>query len=115
MDTESALSWIDAQAPEMLRLLESWSAINSYTWNLPGLARMAAALEEEFGGMEHLALPEATSIDARGEATSQSVGEALRLVVRPQAATRVLLNIHYDTVYPPDDPFQLAVRVDADT
>src|SRR5438034_193339 len=59
MDTEAALAWIDGQLPGMVRLLEGWSAINSYTWNLAGLARMAKALEEEFGVMEHIARPAA--------------------------------------------------------
>jgi glutamate carboxypeptidase len=115
----SPLDWIDTQGEAMVRLLETWSAINSESHNIPGLARMAAALELEFdsiGGVRRTVdLRGQDSIDSTGKSATLPLGKAISIVKRSEAAKRVFLNIHYDTVYPPEHPFQRTTRVDPNT
>ena len=116
--TVQMLEWIDTQQDRMIELLETWAEINSYTYNIPGLTRMADALATAFaslGHVERIDLPPATSVNSRGELEQHPLGQALRVMVRPDAPVQALLNIHYDTVYPPESPFQSAVRVDQRT
>jgi glutamate carboxypeptidase len=85
------LRCIDDQNDKWLELLRTWCAISSGTDHLPGLASMADALADAFGSfgeVRRIPLPTATHIR------------------RPDAPVRVLLMIHYDTVYGPDSPFQ---------
>ncbi|KHL26246.1 hypothetical protein PK98_07150 [Croceibacterium mercuriale] len=116
-DEQQALAPIDGAA--MLARVEGWCAINSGTRNLPGLARQAQALADAFA-----ALPGAVTlvdpapvrmIDAAGREVAQAHGQHLLVRVRPDAARRVLLTGHMDTVYPADHPFQFARWLDADT
>src|SRR5207253_7136774 len=55
----------------------------------------------------------------RGEPVEQPLGRALRATKRHEpssgVAVRVLLNIHTDTVYPLDHPFQSVTRIDEHT
>jgi len=87
-----------------------WCEMNSYTFNLAGLAHVGVAVELamlELGAhLEWIELPPAESIDARGAVANQPLGRALRARKRPEAAKQVFLGIHLDTVYPPDQPFQ---------
>jgi glutamate carboxypeptidase len=110
---------IDAHAPSRIDLLRRWSAINSGTYNLSGLATMCDALRDSFahlGAREELHdLAPAESVDAGGHVVRQPLGRALRLVKRSGAARRVFLCIHYDTVFAKDDPFQSPRDVDATT
>lgn len=103
----------------MLQRLRRWSEINSGTDNLPGLARMHAELVEAFaplgGEMKSLDLPPATSIDSGGNIVSQPLGQTIQIIKRPDAPLRVLLVIHYDTVYGVDHPFQTTTLLDDDT
>jgi glutamate carboxypeptidase len=99
---------IDDRRDQWLGLLGNWCAISSGTFHLPGLARMADALATEFGAfgdVQRINLPPSTQIDAAGNEIALPLGQALRIVRRPSAALRVLLVIHYDTVYGPDNPF----------
>jgi len=115
----SHLEWIDTQATEMLRLVTEWSNINSGSRNLEGLAHFTEVVQKEFeslgGEIELRDLPPMESVDSKGNIVQSSVGRALRIVKRPQAALRILLCIHLDTVYGIDHPFQRATRVDAQT
>src|SRR6202008_3311729 len=54
-------------------------------------------------------------IDSAGKIVQTKLGRALRYVKRPEAKSRVLLNIHYDTVYAADHPFQASRMTDDDT
>src|SRR5947208_298536 len=93
------LQWIDSQADAMARLLVGWVNINSGSHHLPGLSKMLAALEQEFaalgGRRERIDLPAAREVDAQGNAVEKELGSALRIIKRPDAPLRVLLNIHY--------------------
>ncbi|HEY2585127.1 MAG TPA: hydrolase [Tepidisphaeraceae bacterium] len=113
------LQWIDAQHGRMRGLVERWASVNSWTHNLAGLATLATQLESDFailGGEVTLRdLPPQEAIDARGNLTFTPLGKAISIVKRPDAPVRVFLGIHYDTVYPPDDPFQSVDAPDAFT
>jgi glutamate carboxypeptidase len=103
----------------MLAQTERWSAINSGTGNLEGLARQAQALADAFAALPgelELRQPAAvTAVDAAGHEVERAHGRHLVLSVRPQAARRFLLTGHMDTVYPADHPFQAATWRDGDT
>jgi glutamate carboxypeptidase len=102
----------------MLARTERWSAINSGTGNLPGLARQAEELAEAFAALPgELELREpapVTTIDAAGREIGQENGRHLLLSVRPAAPRRFLLTGHMDTVFAPDHPFQHGRWLDAD-
>lgn len=98
-----------ADAP-MLDQVQRWTAINSGTGNLPGLARMAEALGEAFGalpGALELVAPEPVeNVAANGVVNAIEHGRHLHLTVRPEAPVQMLFTGHMDTVYPADHPFQ---------
>src|SRR5256886_17456953 len=101
-----------------LRVIE-FCNINSYTFNLEGVARVGAEAEhmlEALGAqIEWIDLPPAESIDDRGEMVQRPLGKALRARKRPDAPRQVFLGIHLDTVYPPDQPFQEVQGIDQNT
>jgi glutamate carboxypeptidase len=113
------LSWIDSQRDAMRDRVIRWVDINSYTFNLPGLAKIGAEVEAILGGLgattEWIDLPAAESIDSRGNIVQQPLGRALRAVKRRDAKRQIFLGIHLDTVYPPDQPFQRAESIDSNT
>jgi glutamate carboxypeptidase len=109
---ESILSWITQQErPTVQRVIE-WANINSHSHNTAGLAKMAEKLAADFsilgGELKWHDLPPAVSINSQGQTVQTPLGRALTIIKRPDAPLRVLLNIHMDTVYPPDSPFQTA-------
>ncbi len=110
------LAGIDAA--EMLARTERWSAINSGTGNLPGLATMAGELADAFSELPgELTLEEpspVSSIGANGREMAQQNGRHLVLSVRPEAKRSFLLTGHMDTVYAADHPFQSPRWLDED-
>jgi len=114
-----SLDWINAQQPTATALLSSWAAINSASENLPGLAQMIAALEQQFsslqGNMQRIELPPTSTISVMGTPVSQPHGQALKITKRPEALIQVFLGGHMDTVYLPSDPFQTTEHLDANT
>lgn len=108
-DLSPYLCLIDQRNEKWLDLVRDWCAISSGTYHLPGLKMMADALSEAFGAfgeVRRISLPPAMQIDSSGVESSAPLGHALQIVRRPNAPLRVLLVIHYDTVYGPDNPFQ---------
>ncbi len=103
----------------MLAQVEQWCAINTGTGNLAGLARQAGLLADGFAPLPgDVSLIEAPSVAAMGadglEKTIEN-GRHLVLRVRPDAARRVLLTGHMDTVFPASDPFQKRTWLDNQT
>jgi glutamate carboxypeptidase len=96
--------------PPMLDRTLSWSAINSGTTNLAGLADMAGRLTEALsvlpGEIELTAAEPVMRIGADGVEESLAHGDHLVLRVRPRAGRRVLLTGHMDTIFSADHPFQ---------
>ena len=101
----------------MLPQVRSWAAINSGTRNLAGLNSVANGLADAFavlpGAIDLVEAAPVESIAADGTISQLGHGRHLHLNVRPDAAVRMLLTGHMDTVYPVDHPFQtLAMRDD---
>jgi len=103
----------------MLDQVMAWSAINTGTRNLDGLARQAELLAQAFAALpgdvtlEAAAPVEAVTADGRSVAIAH--GDHLVLRVRPQANRRFLLTGHMDTVFPAEHPFQATRWIDHQT
>lgn len=110
LSPEETLLLDAAGAAPMLDQVQRWAAINSGSHNPDGLARMAAALADEFAALPgELRLVDGEpveSIDASGRVETRAMGRHLLLIVRPDASRRVLLTGHMDTVFAADHPFQ---------
>ena len=93
-----------------------WSAINSGTGHLTGLAKMADELAEAFaalpGEVELVDPAPVTAIDADGREVEVANGMHLVCRVRPEAGRRLILTGHMDTVFPKDHPFQANTWLD---
>jgi glutamate carboxypeptidase len=100
----------------MLDQVLVWSAINTGTRNLDGLARQADLLAEAFAALPgDITLEEAAPVEAvtaEGRSVAIAHGRHLVLRVRPQANRRFLLTGHMDTVFPADDRFQTPRWID---
>ena len=106
-------------APAMLATTRAWSAINTGTANLDGLAKQAALLADAFsalpGEIELVDPAPVTVVAPDGREVEKPHGRHLVLRVRLQAERRVLLTGHMDTVFPVDHPFQDQRWVDDET
>jgi glutamate carboxypeptidase len=99
-----------AQAEPMLDQVLSWSAVNSGSRNLSGLAAMAGLLGDAFadlpGQLELLDPARVDAVDAAGKTIELQHGRNLRLTVRPDAPVQLLFTGHMDTVFAVDHAFQ---------
>jgi len=99
-----------AQAEPMLDQVLAWSAVNSGSRNLSGLAAMAGLLGDAFaelpGELELLDPARVEAVDTSGETIELPHGRNLRLKVRPDAPVQLLFTGHMDTVFAVDHPFQ---------
>ena len=106
-----------AAAPMREQVLD-WAAINTGTGNLTGLASFAGKLADAFAvlpGDLRLVDPAAVDgVDADGATFAIRRGQHLHLTVRPDAAVRVLLTGHMDTVFPASHQFQQCRWIDDD-
>jgi len=115
------LKWIDEQQEAMTELLIKWAQINSGTYNVPGVQRMGMEVAKEFaalgGEQKMVEVPEAEGVDSKGKMVKWPLGKVIvqKKADAGEGAVRVLLGIHYDTVYPADSAFQDVERVDAQT
>lgn len=103
----ASIAALPGRTAELVDLLEQWANLNSGSGHLAGLDRMRAALRTSFSR----AFPAATITELECQGTAR----ALRVCMRPQARTRILLSGHFDTVFEANDPFQQCTRVDAHT
>ncbi|MGD0464577.1 MAG: hydrolase [Tepidisphaeraceae bacterium] len=114
---QPALDWIAAQRDRMLQRVTDWANINTFSSNTSGLAQLTDIVAGEFstlgGEVQRHDLAPAESIDARAQTIRTPLGQALSITKRPLAPLRILLNIHLDTVYPPNDPFQSVSEIEA--
>jgi len=104
---------------EMTQRLIEWAQINTGSFNIAGLDCFRAILSSELqalgAAVEEIELPPMDSIDAGGRLVQTPLAKALVATKRPSAPVRVFLNIHADTVYPSDHPFQNCTRLDQNT
>ena len=96
-------AWLESQQPAMIELLTRLANVNSGSHHQAGLTRVAADIQNAFRALH----PEINEQIGLANAAA-----CLRFCKRLQAPTRVLLVIHYDTVYGPDHPFQSVTRTD---
>lgn len=105
-------------APMLAQVLE-WSALNTGTGNLAGLAAQAALLGDAFAALPGTVTLEPPApvgaVAADGRAVAVEHGAHLVLRVRPQAERRFLLTGHMDTVFPASHAFQQPRWLDAAT
>ena len=98
------------QQQPMLDEVQSWSAVNSGSGNLDGLATTAKMLADAFSvlpGAVALVNPEPVDrVLADGSIQTAAHGQHLLVTVRPDAPTQLLFTGHMDTVFPADHEFQ---------
>jgi glutamate carboxypeptidase len=108
-----------ASAAPMLDQVQKWAAVNSGSRNLVGLATIADLLADAFsllpGEIQLVAPEDVESVSPAGHVELLRHGQHLLLSVRPNAARRLLLTGHMDTVFPADHAFQTIRWVDGDT
>lgn len=94
----------------MLGQVQVWSALNTGTGNLAGLAEQTRLLADAFAALPgDVRLEEpapVTAVAADGSETAVEYGKHLVLSVRPEAQRRFLLTGHMDTVFPAAHSFQ---------
>ncbi len=107
------------QHDAMLAQILAWSAINSGSRNLDGLAAMARELTAAFAVLPgDVRLVDAAPVEivcADGRIEKIAHGQHLVVRVRPSAARRILLTGHMDTVFEPSHPFQTCRWIDDGT
>lgn len=105
---EALLETLDGDA--MLAQTCEWSAVNTGTANLAGLAKQAGLLANAFsalpGDIELVDPAPVTVVDSEGREVEKAHGQHMVMRVRPEAERRVILTGHMDTVFPVDHPFQ---------
>ena len=111
------ISALDTAASAPMRAhVETWSAVNSGSRNLDGLATMAGLLASAFAVLPgEVSLLDAVSdeaIDAAGNAQPVAYGRNLHVRVRPTAPVQLLLTGHMDTVFGVDHPFQTVTALE---
>lgn len=115
--------WYKAQQPKMTSDLIDLCNLNSGSDSHAGLLRVADWLEEYFRPLgvaaQRIALPPYELIDDSGRTQSFETGPVLRwdFAAPPSgriAKTRILMSIHYDTVYGPSSPFQNCSLIEDD-
>lgn len=104
------LEWIDSQQAAMETLLVDWASINTGTYHVAGVQRLADEVAGQFEPIAEsilrLPLPNHVETDNRGNAIEMPLGDSLVMTRRSDAPLQAVLAIHLDTVYPIDSPFQ---------
>lgn len=109
-DIEPLLEGLESEGENLASRTESWSAINSGSFELAGLAAMRAPLIDAVAELpatpELVDLAPSQRVRADGEVIDVQHGASIRVRVRPEAPIQVALTGHYDTVFPAAHPFQ---------
>jgi len=113
-----AYSWLEANQERMVADLVELANQNSGSNNVDGLLSVASWLEDWAGlhpaNLTKIALPPRRIVGDNGKASVVETGPALRWDYRPDSRRRVMLAIHYDTVYGVEHPFQVCHRLNSD-
>ena len=113
-DIEPLLERLDGEGENLIARAESWSKINSGSFELPGLAAMRVTLLDTVSELpappEVVDLKPSQRVRPDGEVIDVEHGASIRARVRPDAPIQVALTGHYDTVFPASHPFQAPWR-----
>ncbi|MEO9600386.1 hydrolase [Parasphingorhabdus sp.] len=105
-----------SELPLLARTLE-WAKVNSGSGNLDGLKTVAGMLADAFsvlpGDIQLLDPEPVDAVRADGRVDQIQRGQHLVASVRPEAAVRILLTGHMDTVFAVDHPFQQIVELES--
>ncbi|MCA9134047.1 MAG: hydrolase [Planctomycetales bacterium] len=105
-----AYAWLESQSRAMQADVTELANQNSGSSNLPGLLAVADWLEDwmdlRHTSFERIHLPPRRMVSDGGQELAMEAGPALRWDFQADKPRRVLLAIHYDTVFSPDDEFQ---------
>ena len=103
---KEAVHWMRENQASASRRLERWCNQNSWSYDTPRLRLMAETLCNDFAGIgiefHQLELPPLKLLGDEEQWVEQATGPALLWHHNAGAAKRLLLMIHYDTVYPHD-------------
>ncbi len=115
-EEKTVLAAVDRSDARMRAQVMQWSAVNSGSANLAGLAEMATLLSAAFtelgGSITLVDAAPVERVDAAGVVRAVAHGRNLHLRQRPEAPLRVLLTGHMDTVFAADHPFQTVRAID---
>ncbi|MBL8548147.1 MAG: hydrolase [Hyphomonadaceae bacterium] len=113
-DVEPLLERLDGEGESLVARAEAWSAINSGSFELPGLAAMRVTLLDAIAELpappEVVDLKPSQRVRPDGEVMDVEHGASIRARVRPDAPIQIALTGHYDTVFPAAHPFQAPWR-----
>lgn len=109
---------INTQQDEMTAQLRNWSNINSGSENIFGLELMLAAIRNSFSSLTdnivEVSLPPRKVVDSKGLIIDVPLGKAISFIKRPNAAFKVFLGGHMDTVFSKESSFQIAEQIAKD-
>ncbi|HCH23585.1 MAG TPA: hypothetical protein DE179_04745 [Oceanospirillaceae bacterium] len=107
---QQACAWIDQQQALMEAKLWQLANINSGSYNLDGIAKVAATLatwaQDLNCDLQYIDLAQQDVVDNKGQIGQQQLGQALQLRQRPEAPLQLFLCAHMDTVFAVDHHFQ---------
>ncbi len=110
MDLKAALSFLEQNKALMLNLTIKLADINSGSFNVAGIRKVAEVLKQEMAALncEYVAMPISAHkiINQKGENQEFPLADVLRFWKRPDAPIQVLLVGHMDSVYGPEHKFQ---------
>lgn len=112
--------WLAEQQDCMKSDLVALANQNSGSDNLPGLLAVAQWLEDWFWpdltniNFQRVSISPRKLVNSLGDVEQSKTGPILRWDFQPEAVRRVLLMIHYDTVFGVEHPFQVCRDIDED-
>ncbi len=109
--------WLDSRRNHMVADLTELCNQNSGSQNLAGLRSVADWLVDWMAlpaQVQRIPLSDRRVVTDQGQLESRPSADLLRWDYRPDANRRVLLAIHYDTVFGPDSDFQSCTSVAED-
>lgn len=104
-EDEAARERLHARAAGMVAQTQSWSAINTGSWNIAGLNQLAPKLADAFSELDADVRLEPgdpfESVNAAGATETTQTAPVIRVSARPAAPVQVVMSGHYDTVFAP--------------
>jgi glutamate carboxypeptidase len=104
-DDEAARERLKSRASDMISQTQGWASINTGSWNIDGLRKLAPMLADAFAELDAEVRLEAgdlfESVNDAGETETTETSSIIRVSARPDAPVQVIMSGHYDTVFPP--------------